>query len=1359
MAVSHALRRLARLHGILTEYTDVLGKTVSAAPDTLEALIGALRGSPPSEGVERALDERVRRLATETLDPIAVAWNGGPVSVSLRMPARMATGRVVGMLELESGEERPLDVDLVTLPKVRAYEVGGVPYVRLRLTLPGGLPIGYHELRLELGGEPVVCRVFSAPEHAYRPAHGSGDGAFGAWGVFVPLYALHSERSHGTGCFGDLAALGDWAAGYGAGLVGTLPLLPAFLDEPYEISPYAPVSRLFWNELHVDLERIPELATNRAAQRILEGKRIRHAFDRLRSGDRTDPRTQMTLMRTVLKRLSKGFFSGDSPRRAEFEAFRASRPMLDDYAAFRAAGEREKCGWSAWSHEARFGALTPDGYDEDAFRLHQYVQWIADEQLAACADRLSAHGPGLYLDLPIGVHADSFDTWREGDLFAMNTAVGAPPDPLAPSGQDWGLPPIRPDVSRHHGHEHVIAFIRHHCRRAGALRIDHALGLHRQYWIPSGMPGESGGYVRMPFDELYAILCIESVRHDTILIGEDLGTVAGGVRERLARHHILRMHVVQGELERDAVSAFEDRPPKSVTSLNTHDMSPFARFLEGGDITTWVEVGLLPAEKEPEARARRVQALGDLERVLRLRGHVGGEPTPEDLLVGTLREIARRPAEITMVSLEDLWLETRAQNVPGTTDAHPNWRHVAALSLEEIAQHPGAARCMAAIRDARAGGIRAEHAGAGRARAERASVTVRSRAEVAMTPDDVYLFNEGRHFRLFEKLGAHVVTDGDEKGVHFAVWAPAARSVHVIGSFNGWSPTAHPLKPVGASGVWAGFVREAAEGAVYKYRIISRVGGHEGTKADPFASRAEIPPRTASVVHEVAYEWGDAEWMASRAERQSPDAPIAIYEMHLGSWRRHAEGRPFTYRELADALPRYLSRLGFTHVELMPITEHPFDGSWGYQTTGYFAPTSRFGSPEDFMFLVDELHRHGIGVILDWVPSHFPTDGHGLGYFDGTHLFEHADPRQGFHPDWKTHIFNYGRPEVRAFLISSATLWLERYHVDGIRVDAVASMLYLDYSRNEGEWVANRHGGRENLEAIEFLKQLNDAIGSSHPGALRIAEESTSWPRISAPVHEGGLGFDYKWDMGWMNDTLEYVALDPLFRGGNHDKLTFRGIYAGSERFLLALSHDEVVHGKRSLLSKMPGDWWKQFATLRALYGYMYGQTGKKLLFMGAEFGQWQEWNHESELDWVVSDMPAHAGLSRWLRDLNAIYRTVPALHTSDCSPGTGFEWIDCHDRDRSAYSFLRRDAGGDGIVLVVSNFTPVVRRDFSLGVPRAGRWRQLLNSDAERYGGSGVGVLDGVESTETPVHGHPNALRFDLPPLATVYFEASPAG
>ncbi len=621
---------------------------------------------------------------------------------------------------------------------------------------------------------------------------------------------------------------------------------------------------------------------------------------------------------------------------------------------------------------------------------------------------------------------------------------------------------------------------------------------------------------------------------------------------------------------------------------------------------------------------------------------------------------------------------------------------------------------------------------------------------------DLHLFGEGKLYRAYEQLGGQVCIHQGVQGVNFAVWAPNAKRVSVVGDFNEWDGRRHPMRSRGGGGIWELFIPDMNEGAVYKFEILPQNGDAPFLKADPYASSSELRPKTASVVRDLSgYEWRDGEWIAARQNRDPLAQPWSIYEVHLGSWRRVPEegSRWLTYQELAETLIPYVKDMGFTHIELMPVTEHPFDGSWGYQATGYFAPTSRFGTPAQFMAFVDACHQAGIGVLMDWAPAHFPEDPHGLAWFDGTNLYDHSDPRLGFHPEWNSRIFNYGRTEVKNFLINSALSWFDRYHIDGLRVDAVASMLYLDYARKSGEWIPNKFGGRENLEAVEFLKELNTVAHQEHPGIVMIAEESTAWPGVSKPTYVGGLGFTFKWNMGWMHDTLDYFSLDPIYRRYHQHNVTFGLVYAFTENFVLPLSHDEVVHGKKSLLDKMPGDEWQRFANLRALYGHMWGHPGKKMLFMGCEIGQWWEWNHDDSLQWHLLEYDRHQGLQRYVADLNRLYASQPALHQVDYD-WTGFQWIDLHDSDHSTLTYFRRAKDPSDIVVCALNLTPVPREAYRMGVPTAGYYRELLNSDSEAYGGSNMGNAGGVQAEDMPWHGQPFSVVITLPPLAAVFFK-----
>jgi 1,4-alpha-glucan branching enzyme len=619
---------------------------------------------------------------------------------------------------------------------------------------------------------------------------------------------------------------------------------------------------------------------------------------------------------------------------------------------------------------------------------------------------------------------------------------------------------------------------------------------------------------------------------------------------------------------------------------------------------------------------------------------------------------------------------------------------------------------------------------------------------------DLHLFGEGKHERIYQKLGAHPITHEGVKGVSFAVWAPAAQRVNVVGNFNGWNGKQHPMRRLDDSGIWEAFIPGLQTGELYKYEI-KAPGGPRFLKADPYAFYAEVPPATSSIIFESKYRFRDSRWLKKRAGRAHFRQPLSIYEVHLGSWRRKVEdeNRPFTYREMAHALAEYILETGFTHVEFLPLKEHPYGPSWGYQVSNYYAPSARYGPPDDFRYLVDYLHQRGIGVIMDWVPAHFPRDAFALARFDGTAVYEHLDPRKGEHPDWGTYIFNYGRNEVRNFLLANALFWFKEFHLDGLRVDAVASMLYLDYSRKEGEWVANEFGGRENLEAISLLKELNEVVHRECPGVMMIAEESTAWPQVSHPVYAGGLGFDFKWNMGWMHDTLKYFQTDPLFRAGNHRALTFGLLYAWSENFILPLSHDEVVHMKGSLLNKMSGDVAQKFANLRALFAYMWAHPGKKLLFMGGEFGQWREWNETESLDWHLLEDPAHKGIQTLIGDLNRIYQKKKSLWEADGEPA-GFEWIDANNAAENIVSFIRRSRSINREFICVGNFAPVLRENHRLGLPRKGTYRLIVNTDAEIYGGNGVNLSQSIKAEEEPIHGQPFSATITLPPLATLWFE-----
>ena len=1322
------LRALAERHGLQTSYIDIGGTTQAAAYERLRQALDALGVDAPDDALDERIADCDRARWDAAAPPVTVAWEGAG-QLDLRLPASVS-GRFTATITAEDGETFTGRGRIEDLPVVEAANIDGVDHVARCMPLPGPLPHGYHTLRVEVPGiQTAPTLVVSAPRRVYAPSHDDH-----RWGLFIPLYALHSARSPGAGDFADLADMIDWVRERGGSMVGTLPLLANFLDEPCLPSPYAPVSRLAWNELYLDVQSLPNWSSCREAQRAWNDADAAAARERLRGVEFVDHKAVMALKRRALEPMARQAW-GSSMSRKKLEAFLELRPELEAYARFRALGAtHDGAAWPTWPLEVREGKAPDGSYDGAVFRYHAYVQWCAHRQLDALARKARDGGDGLYLDLPVGVHGDGFDVWAYRDAFIRGLSTGAPPDLLFAGGQNWAFPPLHPQRQRTDHYRYLRLVLQSHLRYAGVLRIDHVMGLHRLFTIPQGAPATDGMYLRYPHEELYAILSLESHRSHTLLIGENLGTVPDEVTASMAEHGVHGMHVVQYQARPDPQAALPPAEPGDVASLNTHDMPPFASYWAGGDIDTqreleWIDDDAVERLHDERARQRRA-----LTAFLSREGPIADDADAPEAMRALLRHLGRSNAALVLVNLEDLLGETHSQNVPGTFREHPNWAHRAALPFETWRSLPDVTDALAEL-------------GKARTMAEmRADVRYDASKIGEM---DLHLFGEGTHARIEESLGAHPATVDGVEGTHFAVWAPSADYVSVIGDFNGWDRGRTKLKARGASGVWEGFVAGVVAGDLYKLHVAGPA--YHSDRADPVAARSEAPPRTASVVAELDYTWGDEEWMAARSQADGHRGPMSIYEVHLGSWRRVPEegNRSLSYVELADQLVQYVREQGFTHVELLPVMEHPFYGSWGYQSTGYFAPTARYGSPQELMALVDALHRAGIGVILDWVPSHFPSDEHALARFDGTHLYEHADPRQGHHPDWDSSIFNYGRHEVQSFLVSSARHWLERYHADGLRVDAVASMLYLDYSRKDGEWIPNKHGGRENLDAIEFLRRLNKVCYETCPGIQTFAEESTAWPMVSRPTYVGGLGFGFKWDMGWMHDTLKYFSRDPIHRRYHHHELTFRMIYAFGENFVLPLSHDEVVHGKGSILGKMPGDRWQKFANLRALYGYMYGQPGKKLLFMGSEFGQEREWDHDRSLDWHLLDDHLNAGVQRWVADLNRLHRELPALHELDTDPA-GFEWVDFSNADASIYAFLRKAADGS-VVLVVCNFTPVRRDGYRIGVPYGGGWREVANSDAHEYGGSGAGNGGWVESDPIGAHERPHSLPLTLPPMSVL--------
>ncbi len=1340
------LRALAVDCGVMLEYLDDAGLRRRADPEVLVAVLNAL-GSPIGQASDAARLLRSRRSARveRIVEPVTVLDDAVAGEIPVRL--READSELECAIESETGDRVEWAIGRDDLASLTRQRVDGRNIYLGAVGLPSVLECGYYAFTVRVRGRTGTSSVIVSPVDA---GHGRFADDWRAFGILAPLFSLHSGRSWGSGDLGDLDELGRFAASEQASVVATLPLLAGFGPESFEASPYLPVSRHYWHERWIDVERVPELAWSPAAHALISNLQASQGRAAFTHGSMVDGAAVIAAKRSVLSALATAVARSRTGRETALRNFMFERPGLVDYARFRAATDRFGVNWHAWPGPLRGGLLRWSDVDPVVERYYIYAQWIAQEQMTELSQRLAQRGQVLLLDLPVGVHPCSYDIWRHRDQYATGMSVGAPPDSFFAQGQSWGIPPPRPEALRADGHAEFRAALAHHLSVAGMLRIDHVMGLQRLFWVPDGASARDGVYVKMPFRELLAVVAIEAKRHRADIIGEDLGTVDNEVREGMRRTGIRRAYVAQFSIRESGEPVLDSPPAGCVASFSTHDLPTFAGWWGGHDIDERLECGQLDASSLTRVRAERAQLrerlsqLAETEFPAVARDELDGKNAPSAVLEAVHAVLARSEAGLVLVQLDDVLGEQQSVNLPGTSTERPNWQRLTKATLEQIVEDQDLHEALAPLREHRG---RAPSAPLGRLAPAALTVMGISRLD----SKDVYLFNEGRHYRLYDKLGAHPMTVGGVRGVLFAVWAPNAERVSVIGDFNGWNGARHPLSAHAESGIWEGFVPEAAVGMRYKYRLLSRLGGAEFDKADPFAFAAEEPPGTASVIFEPRHDWHDAEWMQRRPGLQRLDKPMSIYEVHLGSWRRVPEenGRSLSYKELAPLLIDHVRGHGFTHIEIMPIMEHPFYGSWGYQTTGYFAPTARYGTPDDFAEFVDMVHQAGIGVILDWVPSHFPSDAFALADFDGTHLYEHADIRQRVHPDWQSWIFNFGRSEVRSFLISSACFWLERFHADGLRMDGVASMLYLDYSRQAGEWVPNRFGGNENLEAIELLQACNTEVYRSFPDATTIAEESTAWPGVSRPVEAGGLGFGYKWDMGWMHDTLAYLSVDPIYRPWHHDSLTFRAIYANSEHFVLPLSHDEVVHGKGSLVSRMAGDEWQQFANLRLLYGYQFTQPGKKLLFMGGEFAQRYEWNHDASLDWHLLSSPAHAGISAWVRRLNELYRGQSCLHRDDLAD-SGFAWIDCEDRAQSVLCYERRDEAGN-VLVVVANFTPVPREAYRVGIPYPGRWMVLVNSDAQEFGGSAYPLPDYFDTTETPWHGRGHSASLVLPPLALI--------
>ena len=1313
------------------------------------------------------------------------------------------------------------------------------------------LACGYYTLSAESGGKSCFVRLIVAPESVYQPKLLANGGRMN--GLTMHLYSLRSERNWGIGDFTDLLNLMKYAAEKKLDFVGINPLHALFTSKPAFASPYSPSSREWLNPIYLDVEKVGAFTYNEQLKNWLAQPKIRQRIAALRITETVTYTAVWACKRDALHMAFNAFeqdtCEAAENERAAFEAFVLEKgKALQGFGLFEALDQYYsrpgQVGWQSWPSEFH----QPDGEAVEKFarnhereiRFYMWLQWLCAEQLREVNQAAAEYGVklGIYGDLAVGVARGSADTWLNRQDYCMDLSVGAPPDPLGPTGQNWDLPPLNPLMLKHTGYEKFAHLLRENMRLYGVLRIDHVMALCRLWWVLNGKTADFGAYVHYDAEVMFAILALESRRNRCVIIGEDLGTVPDEARHLLNRYQVFSYKVMYFSKGWNGFQLPEEYPEQAITVISTHDVAPLAGYWTGKDLDTMFKLGTLPdAAAFQTALDEREHDKADLLDKLKETGCLGADvqmpaKADETLLAALHKYGALSRSKLYAVQLENLLGVIDNLNVPGVTEGYPNWAQKMPVSLEDFLQHRLMGGQLAIIDEVRMktnSQIKTYHeldqierdtveslflathsdvfAYLGRHRLAEGDEVVRvlipgavsvdivNRRSgelivpsekidergffVAVLPDDApdyalrirytedtepvieedpyhfssalqdmdsWLLAEGKHLRPYETLGAHFAELDGVKGVRFAVWAPNAQRVSVIGEFNNWDGRRHVMRFHRDNGIWDIFIPAVKLNALYKFEIRD-ANGNVREKADPYAFGAELRPTTASIVRGLPDE---VEEPAFRARANAIDAPISIYEVHLGSWKRNPENNYWlTYEQLAKELVAYVKDMGFTHIEFLPVSEYPFDGSWGYQATGLYAPTSRFGSPEELRALIKAAHDEGISVILDWVVGHFPTDDHGLAKFDGTALYEHADPREGYHQDWNTLIYNFGRNEVKNFLQGNALYWIERFGFDGIRVDAVASMIYRNYSRKDGEWIPNQYGGHENLEAIAFLRDTNTMLKEEVPAATEIAEESTSFANVT---RQEGLNFSFKWNMGWMNDTLRYMMEDPINRKYHHNKMTFGMMYQYSENFVLPLSHDEVVHGKRSLLGRMPGDCWQQFANLRAYYGFMYGFPGKKLLFMGSEFAQGREWNYNEGLDWFLLEQEGgwHKGVQDFVRELNHVYKDTAPLYQLDQWP-EGFEWLVADDGNNSVFVFERRDREGNRVI-VISNFTPVVREGYRFGVNSAGEYREILNSDDLHYKGSGVSAGTTVETEEVWSHGKPNSLSVTVPPLATVY-------
>ena len=1418
--MSETLEQQAVAAGIDLGYHDINGTYHATKPEVLESIVAVLDKSKPD-------------LDGLYLNTMVAHENG---EESLQMPSEFHGAEAVVLIdeadECQSLTLYPGDNDT------------------LWIKLPQ-LACGYYTLSAESGGKSCFVRLIVAPESVYQPKLLANGGRMN--GLTMHLYSLRSERNWGIGDFTDLLNLMKYAAEKKLDFVGINPLHALFTSKPAFASPYSPSSREWLNPIYLDIEKVGAFTYNEQLKNWLAQPKIRQRIAALRITETVTYTAVWACKRDALH-MAFNVFEQDTCEAAEnervaFEAFVLEKgKALQGFGLFEALDQYYsrpgQVGWQSWPSEFH----QPDGEAVEKFarshereiRFYMWLQWLCAEQLREINQAAAEYGVklGIYGDLAVGVARGSADTWLNRQDYCMDLSVGAPPDPLGPTGQNWDLPPLNPLMLKHTGYEKFAHLLRENMRLYGVLRIDHVMALCRLWWVLNGKTADFGAYVHYDAEVMFAILALESRRNRCVIIGEDLGTVPDEARHLLNRYQVFSYKVMYFSKGWNGFQLPEEYPEQAITVISTHDVAPLAGYWTGKDLDTMFKLGTLPdAAAFQTALDEREHDKADLLDKLKETGCLGADvqmpvKADETLLAALHKYGALSRSKLYAVQLENLLGVIDNLNVPGVTEGYPNWAQKMPVSLEDFLQHRLMGGQLAIIDEVRMktnSQIKTYHeldqierdtveslflathsdvfAYLGRHRLAEGDEVVRVLIPgavsvdivnrhsgelivpsekidergffVAVLPDeapdyalrirytedtepvieedpyhfssalqdmDSWLLAEGKHLRPYETLGAHFAELDGVKGVRFAVWAPNAQRVSVIGEFNNWDGRRHVMRFHRDNGIWDIFIPAVKLNALYKFEIRD-ANGNVREKADPYAFGAELRPTTASIVRGLPDE---VEEPAFRARANAIDSPISIYEVHLGSWKRNPENNFWlTYEELAKELVAYVKDMGFTHIEFLPVSEYPFDGSWGYQATGLYAPTSRFGSPEELRALIKAAHDEGISVILDWVVGHFPTDDHGLAKFDGTALYEHADPREGYHQDWNTLIYNFGRNEVKNFLQGNALYWIERFGFDGIRVDAVASMIYRNYSRKDGEWIPNQYGGHENLEAIAFLRDTNTMLKEEVPAATEIAEESTSFANVT---RQEGLNFSFKWNMGWMNDTLRYMMEDPINRKYHHNKMTFGIMYQYSENFVLPLSHDEVVHGKRSLLGRMPGDCWQQFSNLRAYYGFMYGFPGKKLLFMGNEFAQGREWNYNEGLDWFLLEQDGswHKGVQDFVRELNHVYKDTAPLYQLDQWP-EGFEWLVADDGDNSVFVFERRDREGNRVI-VISNFTPVVREGYRFGVNSAGEYREILNSDDLHYKGSGVSAGATVETEEVWSHGKPNSLSVTVPPLATVY-------